>query len=58
MNLSGEFVLHSPCHTYGTRLGEAGAGAFTGIRLMGRSGGTVFQRYIHPTNQVSERGVE
>ncbi len=45
--LPGGFVLHCLRHTYGTRLGEAGAGAFTIMRLMGHSSETVPQRYVH-----------
>jgi integrase len=44
LKMSGEFVLHSLRHTYGTRLGEAGADAFTIMRLMGHSSVTVSQR--------------
>ena len=52
------FVLHSLRHTYGTRLGEAGADAFTIMRLMGHSSVTVSQRYVHPTPEALERAVE
>jgi integrase len=58
LNLPGEFVLHSLRHTYGTRLGEAGADAFTIMRLMGHSSVTVSQRYVHPTPEGLERAVE
>jgi integrase len=58
LKLSGEFVLHSLRHTYGTRLGEAGADAFTIMRLMGHSSVTVSQRYVHPTPEGMERAVE
>ena len=58
LKLSGEFVLHSLRHTYGTRLGEAGADAFTIMRLMGHSSVTVSQRYVHPTPHALERAVE
>ena len=53
-----DFVLHSLRHTYGTRLGEAGADAFTIMRLMGHSSVTVSQRYVHPTPEALERAVE
>ena len=56
--LSGEFVIHSLRHTCGTRLGEAGADAFTIMRLMGHSSITVSQRYVHPTPEALERAVE
>ncbi len=53
-----EFVLHSLRHTFGTRLGEYGADAFTIMRLMGHSTVTVSQRYVHPTPETMERAVE
>ncbi len=49
LRLPSEFVLHCLRHTYGTRLREAGADAFTIMRLMGHSSVTVSQRYVHPT---------
>jgi integrase len=58
LKLSGEFVLHSLRHTYGTRLGESGADAFTIMRLMGHSSVTVSQRYVHPTPEALEQAVE
>ena len=58
LKMSGEFVLHSLRHTYGTRLGEAGADAFTIMRLMGHSSVTVSQRYVHPTPEALETAVE
>ncbi len=58
LKMTGEFVLHSLRHTYGTRLGEAGADAFTIMRLMGHSSVTVSQRYVHPTPEALERAVE
>jgi len=58
LKMSGEFVLHSLRHSYGTRLGEAGADAFTIMRLMGHSSVTVSQRYVHPTPEALERAVE
>lgn len=53
-----EFVIYSLRHTYGTRLGEAGADAFTIMRLMGHSSVTVSQRYVHPSPEAMERAVE
>jgi integrase len=41
LKMPTEFVLHCVRHTYGTRLGEAGADAFTIMRLMGHSSVTV-----------------
>ncbi|MGH9503835.1 MAG: tyrosine-type recombinase/integrase [Terriglobales bacterium] len=52
--LPAEFVLHSLRHTFGTRLGEAGADAFTIMRIMGHSTITVSQRYVHPTPETME----
>lgn len=51
-------MLHCLRHTYGTRLGEAGADAFAIMRLMGQSSVTVSQRYVHPTPEALERAVE
>ena len=58
LKMTWEFVLHSLRHTYGTRLGEAGADAFTIMRLKGHSSVTVSQRYVHPTPEALERAVE
>jgi integrase len=55
---SADFVLHSFRHTYGTRLGEAGADAFTIMKLMGHSSVTVSQKYVHPSPESMERAVE
>ena len=54
VGLPPEFVPHSLRHTLGTRLGEAGADAFTIMRIMGHSSITVSQRYVHPTPQTME----
>jgi integrase len=58
LKMPEDFVLHSLRHTYGTRLGEAGADAFKVMRLMGHSSATVSQRYVHPTPEALERAVE
>jgi len=58
LKMSGEFVVHSLRHTYGTRLGEAGADAFSIMRLMGHSSVTTSQKYVHPTPEALERAVE
>ena len=47
-----DFVLHSLRHTALTRLGEAGADAFTIMKLAGHSSVTVSQRYVHPTGET------
>jgi integrase len=48
------FVLHSLRHTCLTRLGEAGADAFTIMKLAGHSSVTISQRYVHPTGETIE----
>src|ERR1039457_76069 len=53
-----DFVLHSLRHTFGTRLGESGADAFTIMRLMGHSTVTVSQRYVHPSPEALELAYE
>lgn len=58
LHLPREFVVYSMRHSYGTRLGEAGADAFTIMRLMGHSSVTVSQRYVHPTPATLERAVD
>ncbi len=51
-------MLHSVRHTFGTRLGEAGVGAFEIMRLMGHSTITVSQKYVQPTPEALERAFE
>lgn len=58
LKMPAGFVLHSLRHTYGTRLGEGGADAFSLMRLMGHSSVTISQRYVHPTPEALERAVE
>jgi integrase len=58
LNLPEDFVLHSLRHTFGTRLGEAGADAFTIMKLMGHSSVTVSQRYVHPSPEAVELAFE
>ena len=41
-----------------TRLGEAGADAFTIMRIAGHSSVTISQRYVHPTPESLERAFE
>jgi hypothetical protein len=55
---SKEFVVHSLRHTMLTRLGEAGADAFTIMKFAGHSSVTVSQRYVHPTPEGMERAFE
>jgi integrase len=47
--ITDHFVLYSLRHTYGTRLGETRAEAFTIQKLMGHSSITMTQRYVHPS---------
>jgi integrase len=58
LKMSSDFVLHSLRHTFGTRLGESGADAFTIMRLMGHSTVTVSQRYVHPSPEAVELAYE
>jgi integrase len=58
LKLSKEFVIHSLRHTMLTRLGEAGADAFTIMRIAGHSSVTVSQRYVHPTPENMERAFQ
>jgi integrase len=56
--LPADFVLHSLRHSALTRLGEAGADAFTIMKLAGHSSVTVSQRYVHPTPESVERAFD
>ena len=58
LKLPADCVLHSLRHTFGTRLGEAGADAFTIMRLMGHSTVIVSQRYVHPSPEAVELAFE
>jgi len=58
LRLPRDFVIHSLRHTFGTRLGESGADAFTIMKVMGHSSVTVSQRYVHPTPEALERAFE
>jgi integrase len=53
-----DFVLHSLRHTFGTRLGNAGAEAFAIMQLMGHSTVTVSQKYVHPSTESKRRAIE
>ena len=52
------FVVDSLRHTFGARMGAACADAFEMKRLMGRSGVTVSQRYVHTSPEAVERALE
>jgi hypothetical protein len=41
-----------------TRLGEAGADAFTIMKIAGHSSVTVSQRYVHPTPEGMDRAFD
>jgi integrase len=58
IELPKDFVIHSLRHTMLTRLGEAGADAFTIMKIAGHSSVTVSQRYVHPTPEGMERAFE
>ena len=58
LKLSGEFVVRSLRHTMLSRLGEAGADAFTIMRIAGHSSVTVSQRYVHPSDDAMELAFE
>ncbi len=57
LKLPADCVLHSFRHTFGTRLGETGADAFTIMKLMGHSSVTVSQRYVHPSPETMENAI-
>lgn len=58
LTLPKDAVIHSFRHTFGTRLGEAGADAFTIMKAMGHSSVVVSQKYVHPTPEAMERAFE
>jgi integrase len=58
LKLPQDFVIHSVRHTMLTRLGKAGAEAFTIMRIAGHSSVTVSQRYVHLTPEGMERAFE
>jgi hypothetical protein len=58
LQLPKDFVIHSLRYTYGTRLGEGRADAFTIMKLMDHSSVTVSQRYVHPSPETLEGAVD
>ncbi len=58
LRLPKDFVIHSLRHTMLTRLGEAGADAFSIMKIAGHSSVTVSQRYVHPTPEGMDRAFE
>ena len=58
LKLPSGFVIHSLRHSMLTRLGEAGADAFTIMRIAGHSSVVTSQRYVHQTPEGMERAFE
>jgi integrase len=58
LKLPADAVIHSFRHTFGTRLGETKADAFTIMKVMGHSTVVVSQKYVHPTPEAMERAFE
>jgi integrase len=52
------FVLYSLRHTMLTRLGEAGAEAFSIQKVAGHSSALISQRYVHPTPAAIESAMD
>jgi integrase len=57
LNLGEDCVLHSTRHTFCTRLGKAGADAFTIQKLAGHSSILISQRYVHADQEVKESAI-
>jgi integrase len=57
LNIGPDCVLHSTRHTFCTRLGKAGADAFTIQKLAGHSSITISQRYVHADREVKESAI-
>src|SRR5438552_17580000 len=58
LQLLKDCVIHSLRHPFLTRLGEAGAKAFTIKTVAGHSKVTIPERYIHQTPEGQERAFE
>lgn len=58
LTLPKDAVVHSLRHTMLSRLGEAGADAFSIMRIAGHSSVVVSQRYVHPSPESLERAFE
>jgi integrase len=52
--LEFKFRIYDCRHTFGTRLGESGADAYTICKLMGHSNIQISARYVHPTPERLE----
>lgn len=57
VNMDHGTVLHSTRHTFCTRLGKAGADAFTIQKLAGHSSITIFQRYVHSDRAIKNAAI-
>ncbi|MGB9073101.1 MAG: tyrosine-type recombinase/integrase [Terriglobales bacterium] len=57
LNLGPDVVLHSTRHTFCTRLGMAGANAFTIQKLAGHSSIVISQRYVHADREVKQEAI-
>jgi integrase len=57
MKLPDDCVVHSTRHTFCTRLGESGVGAFEIQRLAGHSSIVISQKYVHPTPALLENAI-
>jgi integrase len=57
IGLSPDYVLHSTRHTFCTRLGKAGADAFTIQKLAGHSSIIISQRYVHADREIKEHAI-
>ncbi len=58
LKMPADFVIHSWRHTMLTWLGEAGADAFSIMKIAGHSSVTVSQRYVHPTPEGLDRAFD
>ena len=56
LKLTRDFVIHSLGHAALTRLAEAGADAFTIMKIARHGSVTVSQKFVHPTPETLERG--
>jgi integrase len=57
LGIAPDCVLHSTRHTFCTRLGKAGADAFTIQKLAGHSSITISQRYVHSDLVAKEAAI-